>query len=145
MNCGRATANLLNLAQQHETKARFLVTGGLNTLFGLAIYPLLMFFTASFFHYLVVLAIAQALSILFSYLTNKCMVFCTKGNYLAEFVKFVTFHLVYFAANIVTLPIMVELFGVRPVCGQFGFALAVIITSYFWHSKITFHRKRPEE
>ena len=36
------------------------------------------------------------------------------------------------------LPVLVEVIGMSPVWGQTLFAVAVIITSYFWHSNVTF-------
>jgi putative flippase GtrA len=127
------------LIRMHETKVRFLLAGALNTIFGLAAYPTLFFLLATLrLHYMAVLGIAQVISIAFSYLTNKFLVFRTAGNYLRESGKFVLFHLVYFLVNLVALPLLVEIFGMSPVWGQALFAVAVIITSYFWHSNITF-------
>jgi len=137
-----SATDILKLARQHETKLRFIVAGGLNTLFGLAAFPVLMWTFASMSaHYLIILTIAQIFSVSFSFLTNKFLVFRTSGNYLAEFGKFVTFHAAYFVANLVALPIMVELLGVPPIWGQFAFAAGVIVSSYFWHSRITFQRR----
>jgi putative flippase GtrA len=138
---GASITGMLELARQHETKLRFIFAGGINTLFGLAAFPLLMWtFNSMSLHYLVILTIAQILSVVFSFLTNKFLVFRTAGNYVAEFGKFITFHAAYFVANLAALPILVELFGVPPIWGQFAFAGAVIISSYFWHSRITFQR-----
>lgn len=134
--------DLVQLARLHETKLRFLFAGGLNTLFGLAAFPILMWtFSSEAVHYLVILTIAQGLSVLFAFLTNKFLVFRTSGQYLAEFLKFGTFHAVYFLANLAILPLLVELLGLSPIWAQFAFAGAVIITSYFWHSRITFQRR----
>jgi putative flippase GtrA len=127
------------LIRLHETKVRFLLAGALNTVFGLAAYPTLFFLLAPLrLHYMVVLGITQITCVAFSYLTNKFLVFRTVGNYLRESGKFVLFHLSYFLVNLVALPLLVEIFGMSPVWGQTLFAVAVIITSYFWHSKITF-------
>jgi putative flippase GtrA len=81
----------------------------------------------------------------FSYLTNKFLVFRTVGNYLRESAKFALFHLSYFLVNLLALPFLVEIVGMSPVWGQTLFAVAVIITSYFWHSNITFSRPRTEK
>ena len=130
----------------HETKVRFLFAGAMNTVFGLAAYPTLFFLLAPLrLHYMVVLAITQVACVTFSYLTNKFLVFRTVGNYLRESGKFVLFHLSYFLVNLVVLPLLVEMFGMSPVWGQTLFAVAVIITSYFWHSNITFAAARTNE
>jgi putative flippase GtrA len=127
------------LIRLHETKVRFLLAGALNTVVGLAAYPALFFLLAPLkLHYMVVLGITQVACVAFAYLTNKFLVFRTAGNYLRESGKFVLFHLSYFLVNLVALPFLVEIVGMSPVWGQTLFAVAVIITSYFWHSKITF-------
>jgi putative flippase GtrA len=132
--------DIVQLARLHETKLRFVVAGGLNTLFGLAAFPILMWlFSSSALHYLVILTLAQVLSILFAFLTNKFLVFRTRGNLGPELVKFCTFHAGYFLANLAALPLLVEVCGIPPIWAQLLFAGCVIVTSYFWHSRITFH------
>jgi putative flippase GtrA len=130
----------------HERKVRFLFAGMLNTMFGLAAYPALYFLLGPLrLHYMAVLGIAQIACVTFSYLTNKFLVFRTAGNYLNEGGKFALFHLFYFAVNLVALPFLVEIVGMPPVWGQTLFAIAVIVTSYFWHSNITFASARTDE
>jgi len=134
------------LIRRHETKVRFLLAGALNTVFGLAAYPTFFFLLAPLkLPYMVVLGITQVICVAFSYLTNKFLVFRTAGNYLRESGKFVLFHLSYFLVNLVALPLLVEIVGMSPVWGQTLFAVAVIITSYFWHSNITFAPARTSE
>jgi putative flippase GtrA len=134
------------LIRLHETKVRFLLAGALNTVVGLAAYPALFFLLAPLkLHYMVVLGITQVACVAFAYLTNKFLVFRTVGNYIRESGKFVLFHLSYFLVNFVALPLLVEIFGMSPVWGQTLFAVAVIITSYFWHSNITFAPARTSE
>lgn len=128
-----------NFADQHQTKVRFLLAGALNTAIGLAVYPALYFLAAPLkLHYLIILAISQVLCVTFAFLTSKFLVFRTSGNYLRESGKFLTFHLSYFLVNLAALPALVELVGMNPVWAQTLFAVLVIVTSYFWHSRITF-------
>lgn len=130
-------------AKRHETKIRFILAGGINTVVGLSIYPILFFLMAPLkLHYLVILVFSQIICVIFAYLTNKFLVFKTTGNYIREFSKFVTFHLAYFAANLVALPILVEFVRINPVWAQTAFAALVIVSSYFWHSQITFSSKK---
>lgn len=132
--------------RQHETKVRFLFAGALNTVFGLAAYPTFYFLLAPLkLHYMVVLGITQITCVAFSYVTNKLLVFRTVGNYLREIARFVLFHLSYFLVNLVALPLLVEVVGMPPIWGQTLFAVTVIVTSYFWHSNITFAPLRTED
>jgi putative flippase GtrA len=126
----------------HKIKVRFLFAGALNTAIGLGVFPLLYFTLASYrLHYIVILCLSQMICILFAYITNKFLVFKTKGNYVAEFLKFITFHLSYFLVNLAALPILVEVVNINPVIAQLFFATMVIVSSYFWHSRITFISK----
>ena len=127
------------LADRHQTKFRFLLAGAFNTTVGLAVYPALYFLAAPLkFHYLTILTISQVVCIAIAFLTNKFLVFRTSGNYLRESGKFITFHLSYFLVNLAALPALVELAGMNPVWAQTLFAVLVIVSSYFWHSRITF-------
>lgn len=141
---GRSPFQAWPWLERHETKARFLVAGGINTVFGLAIYPAL-FLTVGRqgMHYMVVLVISQILSITFAYGTQKFLVFRTKGNYLSEIGRFSLFYLSYFAVNLLALPFLVEIVHIGPIVAQFIFSLAVIVSSYFWHSRITFRPREP--
>jgi len=129
----------LDFAKRHQTKIRYLLAGAFNTAVGLAVYPALYFLALPLkLHYLMILTISQIICVTVAFLTNKLMVFRTSGNYLREFLKFVSFHLSYFLVNLAALPALVELAGMNPVWAQTIFAVLVIITSYFWHSRITF-------
>lgn len=124
-------------------KVRFLFVGGLNTFFGLASYPLLYYFLQNYkIHYLIILIYTQVISISFSYITNKFLVFKTQKNYFEEFLKFSAFYMIFFIINLIFLPTVVELFHINPVIGQTIFSFLIIISSYFWHSQITFFSKK---
>jgi putative flippase GtrA len=128
-----------SLADRHQTKIRFLIAGAFNTAVGLAVFPILYFVAAPLkLHYLVILTISQIICISFAFMTSKYLVFRTSGNFLKETGKFLTFHMAYFLVNLAALPTLVELVGMNPVWAQTLFAVLVIVTSYFWHSRITF-------
>jgi len=135
------------LAAVHKTKMHFILVGALNTAFGLAAYPILyMLLTPLRFHYLQVLAVSQVICITFAFVSNKYMVFRTVGNHVQEYLRFLTFHMIYFLINLAVLPLMVEVLSMSPIWAQSFFAVAVIVSSYFWHSRITFtaHKKQSE-
>lgn len=134
--------NGLHLINRHQIKVRFLFTGALNTIVGLAVYPAIFFLFKSFqLHYLTILTISQVVCVTFAFLTTKFMVFRTSGNYLREFSKFGTFHLSIYLINLVVLPVLVECTGMSPVWAQLSFTIVVIVSSYFWHSRITFSNR----
>lgn len=131
------------IVAKHGQKIRFVLAGGLNTMIGLAAYPVLYAVLNRIgMDYLIILAISQAFCICFAYLTNKFFVFKTQGGYVREYARFITFHGILFVLNLIVLRHLVERLHLSPVWSQLGFALFVIITSYLWHSNITFSSAR---
>ena len=143
----------------YSEKIRYLIAGGLNTVFGLSIYPILSWVITdnqlqrlvSFLGgtnfivilklvplYLIILTISYILSVTFAYITTKLIVFRTHGNYIKEFVKFSTFHLFVFGVNLFILPALVEWGNIRPIYAQPLFTIIIIIAGYIWHRRITF-------
>lgn len=132
-------ASLKSLLSRHRQKIYFLLVGGLNTAFGLAAYPLIYWLTRPLnIGYLWVLGMSQLICVTFAFFTNKNMVFKTKGNHMAEFRKFISFHASIFALNLLLLPVLVEWLSMPPVIGQTLFSIIIITSSYFWYSRVTF-------
>lgn len=127
----------------HRKESRFIFVGALNTILGLAMYPFLYFILGGReLGYIHILLLTQILCVSFSFLTQKYFVFKTQGNYLNEIIKFIAFHGVYLAANLITLPLMVEGLEMNPVVAQTLIALALITSSYFWHNGVTFSSQK---
>ena len=149
MNRTKDRLKNLNLQyKKHEKKWRFIMVGGINTLFGLMIYPALYLTLAPLgINYVYVLILSQAIGISFAFVSHKYFVFKTIGNVKKEYSKFLSFHLIYLGLNLVILPYMVTSWKFNPVVAQTLFAVAVIVTSYFWHNRITFNtmERRPYE
>lgn len=129
----------LKIYKKHERKWRYLIVGAINTVFGLMLYPILYLILQPLnINYLYILIISQAIGISFAFITHKHFVFKTIGNTKKEYSKFLTFHLIYLGINLMILPYMVMSWRFNPMVAQTFFAGAVIVTSYFWHNRITF-------
>lgn len=136
---------IVRLRKDGDRPLRFLLAGAVNTAFGLALYPLLLWNVPTLrTHYLLALALSQAICLCFAYSTYKFGVFHTRGNVAREFGAFSSFYLFNYLANWLALPILVELGGISPVTAQLGFTAVLIVGSYFWHSRISF-RPRGEQ
>lgn len=116
---------------------RFVIVGGVNTVFGFAIYPALLLVLGAR-NYLPALGIAQIVSLLFAFTLHKLVVFRSRGSLLAEFLRFSSFYVGVYTVNWVMLPFLVEVIHVPPIVAQLGFAFVVLVGSYFWHSRLTF-------
>ena len=131
------------LIAKHRRKIDYLVVGGINTVIGLSAFPALYFLTKPYqLHYMVVLAISQVFCVTVAFFTNKYLVFRTQGNHLSEYLKFSAFYSAYFVINLIVMPVLVEIAGMNPVKSQILISIGIIISSYFWHSKITFAPKK---
>ena len=123
---------------------RFLIAGGINTVFGLSFYPLLLWSVPQLHRqYMLGLVIAQGVSLSFAFTVYKLTVFRTRGALLREFSRFLPFYLVNYAINWATLPLLVRGAGLDPIVAQFGFTVVLIVGSYLWHSRVTFRPKAP--
>ncbi len=126
----------------HAEKFRFLIVGGVNTAFGLGIFPLLYYiFKDYYFHYLIILSIAHFFALNFSFLTNKFFVFRTKGNYLEEYPKFLAYQIAILLAYMGPFTLLVEVGHLHPIATQLILTISVAIISYFYYSRITFLKK----
>lgn len=128
-----------SLMRRHETKIRFAIIGAVNTTLGLGVFPALYLMLNSYkVHYILVLLLTNVICVGFAYLSNKFFVFKTSGNYLTELRRFITFHLSIIALSLVVVPALVEFAGISPIVAQPFFAIAIVLSSYFWHRYITF-------
>jgi putative flippase GtrA len=126
-------------------KIKYVTVGGIKTLIGLSAFPFLFWILDSVgIHYLCILIISQIICVTTAFVLYKLLVFKTDGDYLKEFVKFASFYLVYFLSGIALLPFLVEVAGIHPILSQFLISIGIIISSFFWHSKITFANVKNE-
>ena len=142
-----STASLLagaraRLTADGGTPLRFVLAGALNTAFGLSIYPLIRWAIPFLHtHYQIALLVAQVTSLCFAYPTYKLAVFRTRGSNIAREVgAFSGFYFIAAAVNWAALPLLVQRLGLGPNIAQTGFSVLLIISSYLWHSRITFRQ-----
>lgn len=123
---------------------RYVLAGGLNTLFGLSIFPLIRWAVPYLqVHYQIALVVAQVISLCFAYATYKLAVFRTPGgNVVREMGAFSSFYFIAAAVNWAALPFLVEHVGLGPNIAQTGFSVLLMVSSYFWHSRLTFRKPR---
>jgi len=126
----------------HERPLRFLIAGGINTLMGLTIFPLIVWLSPWMNkNYMVALVLAQVICTVSAFLIYRSGVFSASGRSLwKEFSVFCSFYLVNYAVNWVALPILVRIGKISPIYAQSFFVIIVMVGSYFWHSRMTFRK-----
>ncbi|MFT7220019.1 MAG: putative flippase GtrA [Candidatus Azotimanducaceae bacterium] len=133
-----AIGHLRELMIKHEQIIRFLIAGGYNTVFGLAVFSGLYLYFEDQFHYLVIAAIANVLAITNGFFVYRYFVFRSTGNLLLEYIKIYAVYGVAFAINLVVLMLLVEFVSFHPIAGQVVIVFVTTIVSYFGHSRFTF-------
>jgi putative flippase GtrA len=127
------------LYEKHGAKLQYLLVGVWNTIFGYGVFVALYYATAGVnIHYEVVLILSQVISVTNAYILYKKFVFRTKGNVVQEYFRFCTFYWLSFMANLLLLPVLVEVLHQDPMMGQGILTLITAAMSYLWHANYTF-------
>lgn len=121
-------------------KVRFILVGVVNTAFGYSVFALLVVTASAWLHYLVVLLIAHVLGVLEAFVLHRWLTFRVRGRVLGDLLRFWSVYLVALAANIVLLPLLVEVGGVPVLLAQLLVLLLTALGSYVGHRSFSFRR-----
>lgn len=117
---------------------RYLVVGGWNTVFGLAVYAGLYYWLGDSVHYLVLAVPANILAITNAYICYKLIVFRTRGNILREYFRCYIVYGGTMLAGAAALWVLVEWFGMSPVAANCVSTVALTFVSYLSHRSFSF-------
>ena len=120
---------------------RYLVVGGINTLFGYGLGVGLYLALSPMLHILVIGVIGSVIAITFSFTTYKLFVFGTRGHWLREYLRS---YVVYGGTGVLCiLLVWVLVDGLRmPIWIAQGIAiLLTVLVSYLGHARFTFRRR----
>ena len=120
---------------------RYLVVGGINTLFGYGLGVGLYLALSPMLHILVIGVIGSVIAITFSFTTYKLFVFGTRGHWLREYLRS---YVVYGGTGVLgILLIWLLVDGLRlPIWIAQGIAiLLTVLVSYLGHARFTFRRR----
>lgn len=119
---------------------RYGLVGVVNTAFGYGVFIALQLTLGTVVHYLVVLVVANAVSIVEAYVLQRWLVFRFTGGWWAGLLRFSTVYLVALAINAALLPLLVEVVGLAVIPAQ-GIAIALqAFGTYVAHRLFTFRR-----
>lgn len=124
-------------------KIRYLLGGGFNAVFGygvfVGVYYALMRYGV---HYLVIVAISQAIAITCAFFNYRYFVFRSAGNPWWEYCRFVSVYLLAAILNGVVMIALVDWLGLTVLVGQALTVIIVVAVSYFGHRRFTFRQAR---
>jgi putative flippase GtrA len=131
------------LRSQSGEKIRFLVGGCYNTAFGYGVFALLYTLLHRHLFYVVILAMAQAVSLINNYLVYRLFVFQVRGHVVADGLRFSSVYLSAYATNLAALPVLVHFADLDPLVAQAVLVLVTAVSCYLAHRYFSF-RRRPE-
>jgi putative flippase GtrA len=122
-----------------DRRVAFLIVGAINTVVG-------YLFFAGFLailgqqHYLVALACAYVVAVLFAFVLYRYVVFRVRGHVLADLWRFVTVYLSALVVNFVLLPVLVEIAHLRVLVAQALIVFVTSLMSWVGHKNFSFRR-----
>ncbi len=121
-------------------KIRFLFIGGVNAAISYVIFAFALWCLGES-HYQACVILQWTISSVFSYLNQKFFVFCTKGNYLNEYLKCCSTWAVSYLLNVIILELLVR-FAIKNVyLSQFISIFLVSVVTYVLFKYFAFRIK----
>jgi putative flippase GtrA len=120
-------------------KLRFLLVGGWNTVFSIALFSVIFL---KLENYKISIVLSHIISVFQSFITFRWFVFPVKNNFLLQYFKVNLLYLLYFALNFTLLYIMVEVLKIYPILSQIFITCILIIYSYVGNKYFTFKYER---
>lgn len=129
-----------------DDRVRFLLVGGLNTVVGYGLFVFVQALLGSRISYVGSLLIAHAFASFLAFVLYRRWVFRVRGNVVLGFLRFQLVYLVPLGANLLALPLLVEVGGMNVYLAQALIVIVSTIVSYFGHKFFSFRRRNgPQE
>jgi putative flippase GtrA len=122
---------------------RFLIIGGINAVISYIIYVIAILILGQA-QYQLCLALQWIISSFISFLNQKFFVFCTKGNYVKEYLKCCSTWLVGYFLNVILLEVFVKFIIKNVYISQFAALAIVSIFTYILFKVFAFRKKKVE-
>ncbi len=121
-------------------KIRFLFVGGLNAGVSYVIFAIAILLLGQE-HYQLCAALQWGISSVFSYVTQKFLVFCTRGNYIKEYLKCCSTWFISYLLNVVILELFVKFVFKNVFIAQLFSIFTVSVFTYIMFKKFAFKSK----
>jgi putative flippase GtrA len=111
---------------------RFLLVGGLNTLFGYGVFALMLWFGL---HYSASSAIATVMGILFNFKSTGRLVFKSSGN--SRIARFILVYIIVYGVNVASLALLLRV-GIGAYAGGLLLILPLALLAYSLNANFVF-------
>lgn len=123
-----------------DKRARYLLAGSWNTVFGYCIGVLFYYLLHNLFHTLVIIVLANILNISMSFLTYKIFVFKTRGNWVFEYIRCYVVYGNIALIGMLLIWALVDFFMVPFWIAQALVLVVSVTLSYVAHARFTFKK-----
>ena len=127
-----------SLRRLNTVQARYLFAGGWNTLFGMAIFAVLLFFLEDKIGYIGVLTLATPISIIQAHAVQRRFVWQTSSLYKSELLRFTTVYITQYLLNVMLLIALVEKLDIEVFKAQVIVTAILIFVSFNLNRRWTF-------
>lgn len=121
-----------------DQKIRYLLVGGVNTVFGYCLGLLLYGALSSYLHIILIASISNIINISVSFATYKFFVFKSKGLWYREYFRSYLVYGTAAIANVFLVWILVDWWHIKFWLAQAILIFLTVALSYIGHSKFTF-------
>jgi putative flippase GtrA len=122
-----------------DRRVAFLIVGAINTVVGYLCFAGFLAIVGQR-HYLVALACAHVVGVLFAFVLYRYVVFRVRGHLLADLWRFETVYLSALAVNFVLLPVLVEIAHLPVLVAQAMIVFVTSVMSWVGHKNYSFRR-----
>ena len=135
---------------KHNIKAKFVVVGVWNTIFGYLVFCLLdtifaYLFTKRYVAYMSAMVLGQILAVTNAFIFHKYITFRSRVKGVAmigEFFRFNTTYIFTFFLSLILLPFFVEVFHIDPKIAAAMIVPVCAVISYLGHTRFSFKQKK---
>lgn len=110
-------------------KIRFVIIGGINAAISYIVFAIAVYFLGEN-NYQICVALQWILSSFLSFFNQKVFVFCTKGNWIKEYLRCCTTWLVSYIFNVIILEVLVKYINLNVYIAQIIAIIAVSAITY---------------
>lgn len=132
---------IYNLWFKLDDKLRYLFIGGVNFVISYIIFSLAVLIFGEVHHQLCVV-LQWSISSVPSYFNQKFFVFCTKGNYLKEYLKCCSTWVISYFLNAIILEVLLKYFIKNIFIAQFIAVFTVSVVTYILFKYFAFKKKK---
>jgi putative flippase GtrA len=124
---------------------RYVVVGGYNTVFGVAVFVALDLILADYIGHYLVLTIATVIGVANSHATQRRFVWLSSDTYLHELGRFSAVYAGFFFVNLLLLYVAHSVLAAPVIPAQIVITLIVVVSTFMIHRVWTFGPRRSPE